>query len=464
MISLTLAELAACTDGRVVDADPRTVVSGEVGVDSRTMPPGGLFVATAGEHVDGHDFAAAAVAAGAVGCLLTRSVGVPGVVVPDTVVALGRLASQVRDQLTTCTVVALTGSQGKTSTKDLIAHLLSARGETVATAGSYNNEIGLPLTILRAGAGTRYLVLEMGARAPGQIAYLCRLARPQLGVVLNVGVAHQGVFGSRDAIATAKGELVESLPSSGTAVLNLDDPLVAAMQARTNAAVRTYGESTGADVAISDLRVDAGGRPALTLSAAGDRVRVQMRLLGRHSAHNGAAAATVALAVGMDLSEVGRLLSAATVTSPWRMEPHEREDGVLVINDSYNANPDSVRAALETLVGVAGGRRRTIAVLGEMLELGAGSRDEHEAVGRLAVRLGVSQLLVVGEGAEAVHDGACAEGSTGSLRVPDTEAATAWLQHQLRPDDVVLVKASRAVGLDRVATALLTGDGTGSSR
>lgn len=468
MIPLTLAEIAACTGGYVVGADPATVVRGAASVDSRSVPAGGLFVAVAGERVDGHDFAADAVAGGAAGCLLAQSVGVPGVVVTDTVLALGRLAAHIRSRLGDCTVVALTGSQGKTSTKDLLSQLLSAHGETEAAVGSHNNEIGLPLTILRADVGTCYLVLEMGARAGGQIGYLCQVAQPDIGVVLNVGVAHLGEFGTREAIALAKGELVESLASTGTAVLNRDDPLVAAMQARTGAAVLTYGEHTEADVGVRDLRLDDGGRPAFTLTYHEEQTQVQMRLLGAHSAHNGAAAAAVALTAGVDLSDVGRSLSTATVTSPWRMEAHERDDGVLVINDSYNANPDSVRAALSTLVSVARGRgrARTIAVLGEMLELGDTSVDQHAEIGRLVGRLGVSRLVVVGDGAEAVHRGACLEGLPAgrSVLVPDADAATAWLHRHLRPGDVVLVKASRAVGLDRVGTALLTGDNAGSVR
>ncbi len=465
MIPMTLAEVAACTDGVVVGADSNTVVTGFASVDSRSVAPHGLFVAVAGQHIDGHEFAPAAVAGGAAGCLVSRPVDAPAVHVADTVVALGRLAAELRTRLTDCMVVAITGSQGKTSTKDLVHQLLARRGEAVASAGSFNNEIGLPLTVLRATATTRYLVLEMGARAPGDITYLCDLARPDIGLVLNVGVAHVGEFGTRAEIARAKGELVESLPVTGTAVLNLDDPLVAAMGGRTSAEVVTYGEDPRADVRLDQVCLDAGGYPGMTLSHGDDRAAVTLRLLGEHSARNGVAAAAVALTAGMALSDVTRGLSEATATSRWRMEPHERPDGVLVLNDAYNANPDSMLAALRTLVSVGRGRRRTVAVLGEMLELGAASRAEHMEVGRLVRRSGVDRLVVVGDGARAVHEGALAAGAADgeeSVVVADVPAALDLLTAELRPGDVVLVKGSRGVGLEVVAEALAAaseGDG-----
>ncbi len=279
--------------------------------------------------------------------------------------------------------------------------------------------------------------------------------------MLNVGVAHLGEFGSQAGIAQAKGELVEALPPDGLAVLNADDPLVAAMAARTAARVVTFGVSADADVRVRGLELDAEGHPTFTLDTATGSVPVAMRLTGAHQALNAAAAAAVALAVGVPLADAGRLLSTAQPVSRWRMERHERRDGVVVINDAYNANPDSMRAALQTLAVIGRGRgARTVAVLGEMLELGADSRDEHEAVGRLAAGLDVGRLVVVGDGARPVHDSASGEGAWAgeSVLVDGIDAAVAYLRDALLPGDVVLVKASRATGLERVAAALLAAD------
>jgi UDP-N-acetylmuramoyl-tripeptide--D-alanyl-D-alanine ligase len=468
MIPMTLAEIAEVVGGEVHDdrhdeAVPTTVTA-EAFVDSRNPVPGGLFVAVPGERVDGHDYAAAAVGGGAAAALAARPVGVPAVVVADVVGALGRLAHHVVGRLPDLRVVGLTGSQGKTSTKDLLAQVLAGAGATVATRGNLNNEIGMPLTALRAVPGTEFLVLEMGARHLGNIRELCEVVRPHVGLVLNVGTAHVGEFGSREVIAQTKGELVESLTEEGTAVLNADDRLVSAMAPRTRAAVTTYGEAQDADVRIDNLALDDTGCPELDLVTAKRTAHVRLRLLGEHQAGNAAAAAAVALSLGLDLDDIAAALSSATNASPWRMEQHERADGVLVINDAYNANPESMRAALKTLAAIARGRgpgTRSVAVLGEMRELGESSREEHDAVGRLAVRLDISQLVVVGEPARPLHLGASLEGSWGdeSVFVSDNDEATAWLREHLRPGDVVLVKASRAAALEQVAEALLEEEG-----
>jgi UDP-N-acetylmuramoyl-tripeptide--D-alanyl-D-alanine ligase len=461
VIPLTLREVAEAAGGRLHAADPDAELAAPAALDSRAVPAGGLFVAVAGSNVDGHDYAAAAIAAGAVAVLAEHEVDVPAVVVADTTLGLGRLAALVRTHLD-CTVVGVTGSQGKTGTKDLLAHLLAAAGEVVAPPGSHNNELGVPLTVLRASGRTAFLVTEMGTRGPGQIRYLADIARPHVGVVLNVGMAHVGEFGSQAGIAQAKGELVEALPPAGLAVLNADDPLVAAMAARTAARVVTFGRSERADVRVLDLEVDADGCPAFTLATASASAPVRMRLAGEHQALNAAAAVAVALEAGVPLADAARLLGTAQAASRWRMERHERDDGVVVINDAYNANPDSMRTALHTLAVVGRGRSaRTVAVLGEMLELGAVSHDQHVALGRLVARLRVDRLVVVGDGARPVHEGAAgAPGWDGdSVLVADVDEAVAYLGGALRPGDVVLVKASRATGLERVASALL---GTGS--
>ncbi|MGW1758108.1 UDP-N-acetylmuramoyl-tripeptide--D-alanyl-D-alanine ligase [Streptomyces mirabilis] len=471
MIALSLAEIAAVVGGQTYDIpDPAVQVTGPVVRDSREVEPGSLFVAFAGERVDGHDFAEAVVAAGAVAVLASRPVGVPAIVVADVQAALGALARHVVERLG-ATLVALTGSAGKTSTKDLIAQVLRSKAPTVFTPGSLNNEIGLPLTALSATEETRFLVLEMGARGIGHISYLTDLTPPRIGLVLNVGTAHIGEFGGREQIAQAKGELVESLPPSeagGVAVLNADDPLVRAMASRTKARVILFGESGEADVRAENVRLTDVGQPAFRLHTPSGCSDVTMRLYGEHHVSNALAAAAVAHELGMSADEIALALSEAGSLSRWRMEVTERPDGVTVVNDAYNANPESMRAALRALAAMGKASQaqggRTWAVLGQMAELGDEALAEHDAVGRLAVRLNVSKLVAVG-GREAswLQLGAYNEGSWGeeSVHVSDAQAAVDLLRSELRPGDVVLVKASRSVGLERVAQALLDGGAEG---
>ncbi|MFE2106975.1 UDP-N-acetylmuramoyl-tripeptide--D-alanyl-D-alanine ligase [Kitasatospora sp. NPDC059463] len=460
MIALTLAEVAAAVGGTLAGADPDALVTAPVEVDSRKVRPGGLFAAFVGERVDGHDYAETAVAAGAVAVLASRPVDGPAVLVDSVVDALGKLARAVVGR-SEAAVVALTGSAGKTSTKDLIAQLLERLGDTVYPPGSLNNEIGHPMTALRVEGTTRHLVLEMGARHKGDIEYLTSITPPRIGLVLNVGTAHVGEFGSQEAIAEAKGELVEALPADGAAILNADDRLVRAMAARTRARVVFFGESPDADVRARDVRLDSTGRPSFTLSTPAGSAPVQLRLYGEHHVSNALAAAAVAMELGMTVDDTAEALSQAGALSRWRMEVVDRADGVTVVNDAYNANPDSMRAALRALISMGGRgpeRRRTWAVLGEMRELGEDSLAEHDAIGRLAVRLDVTKLVAVG-GREAacMELGARNEGSWGeeSVLVSDADAAVELLRSQLRPGDVVLVKASRSVGLEKVAEALL---------
>lgn len=479
MVPLRLDHLAAVVDGTVDGVGPgeHVTVTAPAFIDSRQVLPGGLFVAFSGEHVDGHDYAATAVRDGAAAVLASRPIGVPAVVVADVQTALGRLAQHVLARLRASgplRVVAVTGSQGKTTTKDVLAEVLRSAGPTEATQGSFNNEIGLPLTVLHADTSTRWLVLEMGARGGGHLRTLCAIAPPDVSVVLNVGKAHLGEFGSQDAIAAAKGELVEALDADGVAVLNADDPRVAAMAARTRGSVLRFGTGESADVRLLDTALDAQGRPRFRLRHGGDEVQVQLRLVGAHQAINAAAAAAAAVACGLTLTAIAEPLAAVASLSRWRMEVSERSDGVTVVNDAYNANPDSTAAALASLVALGEGRRcrgpaRTVAVLGEMLELGTSSAEEHAAVGRLAVSLGVDRLVVVGAGAQPAHEAAVAARRAGDgpgdgsgeepVLVTDVEAASAWLAQHVRPGDVVLVKASRGARLDRVAESLLTDAG-----
>ncbi|MFF7975512.1 UDP-N-acetylmuramoyl-tripeptide--D-alanyl-D-alanine ligase [Streptomyces sp. NPDC007905] len=457
MIALSLAEIAAVVGGQTHDIpDPSVQVTGPVVRDSREVRQGSLFVAFVGERADGHDYAQAVVQAGAVAVLASRPVGVPAIVVEDVQTALGALARHVVRRLG-ATLVALTGSAGKTSTKDLIAQVLQRKAPTVFTPGSLNNEIGLPLTALSATEETRFLVLEMGARGIGHIRYLTDLTPPRVGLVLNVGTAHIGEFGGREQIAQAKGELVEALPEDGAAILNADDPLVRAMASRTKAKVVLFGESAEADVRAENVRLTDSGQPAFRLHTPSGASDVTMRLYGEHHVSNALAAAAVAHELGMSVAEIATALSEAGSLSRWRMEVTERPDGVTIVNDAYNANPESMRAALRALAAMGKGRR-TWAVLGKMAELGDEALAEHDAVGRLAVRLNVSKLVAVG-GIEAswLQLGAYNEGSWGeeSVHVSDAQAAVDLLRSELRPGDVVLVKASRSVGLESVAQALV---------
>ncbi|TDC79043.1 UDP-N-acetylmuramoyl-tripeptide--D-alanyl-D-alanine ligase [Micromonospora sp. KC606] len=445
MIALSLAEVAAAVEGRLLAADPRARVTGPVEFDSRKVTAGALFVAFPGEKVDGHAYAGAAVTSGAVAVLGTRELpGVPMVLVDDALTAMGRLARAVVERLPELTVIGLTGSSGKTTTKDLIAQLTVRLGPTVAPPGSFNNELGHPYTALQATPQTRFLVLEKGARGIGHVRYLCEVAPPRISVVLNVGVAHLGEFGSVENIALAKGELVESLPADGLAVLNADDPLVDAMATRTGARVIRYGEAAHADVRAVDVAVDDRGRASYTLVTPEGSVPVRLGLTGRHQVSNSLAAAAVARELGMPLAEVAAALGELGLVSTRRMDVFERPDGVTVIDDSYNANPASVAVALRALAGMRRGGR-TFAALGYMAELGDFEREGHREVGRLVAELGVDRLLVVGEPAAPIHDGATAVSDWGgeSVLLTDQAAAVEVLRSELRPGDVVLVKGSR---------------------
>jgi UDP-N-acetylmuramoyl-tripeptide--D-alanyl-D-alanine ligase len=466
VIPLRLTEIARITGGRVFNAtdvvdaagvdttgvdtagaDP--LVDGPVVTDSREAAAGSLYVARVGEAMDGHQFVAAARAQGAVAALTSRPVtDLPCVVVEDVQAAFVSLARALVERNPQMVVVGITGSSGKTSTKDLLSSVLQRHGETVANVGSLNSEVGVPLTVCRITPTTAYLVLEMGSRAIGHIRYLTQIAPPQIGVVLNVGTAHVGEFGTREAIGTAKAELVQALPTTGFAVLNADDPIVSGMTSQTQAHVIQVGKSAESDVRAIDISLDPQARASFTLVTEQGSAPVALGLHGEHHVGNALAVAAVALAVGMPLKSVASALGDARPLSRWRMEVHERGDGVTIVNDAYNANPDSVRAALEALATMGQGRR-TWAVLGEMRELGPESITQHEAIGRLAVRLNVSRVVAVGQGTQPIDSGARHEGSTGeeSTWVPDADAAYELLQQQLAPGDVVLLKSSHGAGL-----------------
>lgn len=483
MIELSLAEIADIVGGRPHNVGERRVGAG-VEFDNRRIEPGGLFVALPGERVDGHSFAEAAVRAGAAGVLAAREVDAPAVLAAPVehdagpgselalagdhdgsgravLAALGILARHVADTLAGggLRIVGVTGSSGKTSAKDLIAALLEPLGPTVAPPGSFNNELGHPWTVLRAEPRTRHLVLELSARGTGHIAALARLAPPEIGVVLNVGTAHIGEFGSREAIAAAKGELVESLPESGVAVLNVDDPLVAAMGARTGARVLGFGTGPDADIRAREVTLDSSARASFELVTPSGAAPVRLGLHGEHQVSNALAAAAVAHELGCPVDDIAARLGSAEPRSEGRMMVRTRSDGVRVLDDSYNANPESMRAGLKALASMSRGAR-CWAVLGELGELGADSVSAHDEIGRLAVRLNIDKLVVVARSdsdAVAMHTGASHEGSWGeeSTLVPDIDAASALLREQLHPGDVVLVKASNAAGFGRLADAIV---------
>ncbi|MGY0230768.1 UDP-N-acetylmuramoyl-tripeptide--D-alanyl-D-alanine ligase [Longispora urticae] len=443
MIALTLADIARAVEGTLVGGDPETRVTGPVEHDSRKVVPGGLFIAFPGEKVDGHEFAPAAVERGAVAVIGQRPVDAPTIVVDDPLRAIGLLATFVAPRLG-ATIVGVTGSSGKTTTKDLIAQVVAELGPTIAPAGSLNNELGHPSTVLRADEDTRFLVLEYSARHIGDIDYLCRIAGPRIAAVLNVGTSHIGEFGSQDNIATAKAELVEALPDTGLAILNADDPRVRAMAPRTRARVLLVGEAADADVRAEDVTVDDRGRAAFTLVTPEGSTRVALGVSGRHQVGNVLVAAAVGRELGLSLAQLGDILPRLRLVSARRMDVFDRRDGVTVIDDSYNANPASMSAAVRALADMSG-KRRSWAVLGYMAELGAEEVPGHESVGRLAAELGVDRLVAVGDGAGPLADGAemVADWAGEAVRVTDQEAAIALLDGALSPGDVVLVKGSR---------------------
>lgn len=450
---ITAADIIAAT-GAATELPPNLAFP-KIVTDSRRVGPGDLFVCIPGEHFDGHDFAAAAVAAGAAAVLANRPMAVPALLVPDPLKAYGEIAAWHRSRLR-ASVVAITGSSGKTSTKDLLAQVFAAAGSVVAPPGSFNNEVGLPATVLSADAETDFLVLEMGMRGRGQISYLCGIAQPNIAAVLNVGSAHLELLGSRAAIADAKSEIIADLAVDGTAVLLADDQLVIGLASRTKARVLTFGESAAADVRISDLALDERARPHFVLHFGDESAAVSLQLAGEHQALNAAAAAACALAAGLQLPAIAAALSAATNTSRWRMEVTELPGGITVVNDAYNANPESMKAGLKALKAMARGRR-TWAVLGEMRELGEESLTAHDEIGRLCVRLDVSRLIAVGTAGKIMQIGAAQEGSWGNEAewVPDVEAAASKVLAEIEPGAVVYIKASRAVGLERVAERII---------
>lgn len=451
MIERPLSAIASAVRGEL--RGPDAVVSA-VATDSRAVAPGDLFVAIAGERVDGHDFVAEAFERGAAAALVDRPVVGTAIEVTDTGRALLDLASDERARMTDARVVGVTGSNGKTSAKDLAAAVVGTRLRTHASPASFNNEIGLPMTLLGAEPGVEIVVAEMGARHEGDVALLCDVARPDAVVVTNVGVAHMEVFGSWEAIVRAGAEPVERLGAHGTAILNADDHVARGYADRCEGSVVTFGIDPSADVRAEGIELGPDARASFALVAAGEAERVELAVPGEHMVSNALAAAAVGRWAGMTLAECAAALKGAGVAR-WRMETFTGASAIVVVNDTYNANPESMAAALKTARWMATGARLA-AVLGHMAELGPISFAEHERLGELVVRIGVERLITVGDQARAIARAAIREGQlpeeVASYDRP--EEAAEDVRSWAGAGDVVLVKGSRVAGLERAAEAL----------
>lgn len=464
MIELSLSNIEATLAGRLVlraGSSAQDIVSGESHTDSRRVTEGAIFFALPGEVTDGHLFAPQAVENGAILLIVERELDldVNQIVVADGVAALADLARDVvasvraRGELR---VVAVTGSNGKTTTKNMLHSVLHAEGHTVAPRESFNNHVGAPISMLAVTYDTRFLVVEMGASAIGEIAQLVSIVVPDVAIVLKVGLAHVGEFGGPDAVERAKSEMVTQLPTTAVAILNVDDSRVVSMAALTKARVEWFGLAEDADVRAVEIEATADGT-AFTLEIDGMSRRVRLRILGEHHVMNALATIAAARALGVPLDRTIVALESLARAERWRMEVLTRDDGVVIINDAYNASPDSMAAALKTLAQVTRGDQRSVAVLGEMAELGEYADAEHDRIGRLAVRLNVRKLIVVGHNARHIHNAAGLEGSWDgeSVLVATADEAYDVLRDELQFGDVVLVKSSGSAGLrflgDRIA-------------
>jgi len=456
VIPLRLAEVSDALGGELLlprRVAPDGFVSGSVQTNSLLVEQGSVFFALPGETTDGHLFVDDAVERGAALVIAERALElpVPVIVVPDGVTALADLARLVVARVRAegrLRVIGITGSNGKTTTKNLLQAILETQGPTVAPAASFNNHVGAPITMLRVDAATEYLISEMGASHAGEIARLVGIAMPDISVVLKVGLAHAGEFGGIEATQRAKSEIVRELPATAAAVLNADDSRVAAMAGMTAARVVWFGLSPDAQVRARDVRATASGTQ-FTLEVDGGVHEVALRILGEHHVSNALAALAVARELGIPMERAIPAIEAVPRAERWRMEVLQPGGGITVINDAYNASPDSTAAALKTLAQIREPGQRTVAVLGEMAELGDYAQDEHDRIGRLVVRLNIAKLVVVGERARHIHAAAGLEGSWDgeSVFVPDLDAAYDLLREQLRAGDVVLVKSSKSAGL-----------------
>ena len=460
MYDLTLGQVCEIVGGKLI-GDSSIRVSG-ISIDSRSSASGDLFAAIVGDRVDGHDYIDQAFSNGASALLTSRQVDGAQVLVPESpdaldpvIHAIAKLSAHVRSLMRGVEVIGITGSSGKTSTKDMIGQVLSHASPTHAPAGSLNNELGLPLTLLSAPRDVKFLVAEMGMRGLGHITHLCELAQPTIGVITNVGRAHIGEVGSIEGIAKAKSELVQAIKSSGVVVLNADDERVMAMRELTEATVFTYGFASAADIRAENLQLTAYGSYNFDLVYRGERIQASIPMLGEHNVLNALAAAAVGIAVGMEVTDIARALTTLKQMSKWRMEVHQIPGNVTIINDAYNANPESMTAALETLTAIPA-TGKTFAILGKMHELGNDSDAIHAQIAKLAIELGVTQVLAVGEAAKAY--GLPATMGQKSVWLPDFDSACDYIVNEVNSGDILLFKASRAeqfeVLADRIEVVL----------
>ena len=465
MIPLTLAEISKSIGAQIKNVDSSLKITGKVCLNSKAVSTGDLFIAINGEKVDGHDFCQEAIKNGAVAALVSREIpNIAQLVVNDgapnskdvdqpTVIALGKLASYLLSKLPNIWKIAVTGSSGKTTTKDLLADLGKLIGPTISPAGSYNNEIGLPQTVLECDDKTKVLILEMGARQVGNIDKLCTITKPDTSIILNIGTAHAGIFETEDKILNTKSEIIRCLNKNDVAVLNKEDKTFS--QQKTNARVVSFG-LVGADVCAKNISLNANAQAQFDLEYKGKVSKVELKLVGAHQVSNSLAAAAVFLDKGIEIDQVTKVLSNSVAKSKWRMQVEVSSKNITVINDSYNSNPESMKSALKTLKHI-GEDKNTFVIMGEMLELGEKSKEYHEDIAKLIHQLGIKNCLIVGQGARPVFNYLQNQGFNGNVIFTENLDETLLnAKKMINPNDVVLVKASRSIGLERVANAIVS--------
>ena len=462
MIAISLREIAEAIDAELL-GDGDLIVTGTVETDSRLVTKGSLFVAKPGEETDGHLFIPSAIEKGAIAAIVQhkKSDAIAQLIVEDSVVALGKLAKHVVAKvkaLGNLKIVGVTGSNGKTTTKNMLREILSTAGNTIAPEESFNNEVGAPYSMLRITEETKFLVVEMGAGGFGTIRYLAQMCEPDLGIELKVGLAHAGEFGGIDATEKIKAELVEELSSEGIALLNFDDERVMNMVHKTKAKIVTFGLGSDSDYSASDVSIGLAGTSFEYETPDGSKSQVNLKILGEHHVYNALAALATGELLGVDRVKAIKALESMRLAEKWRMELNVAPNGLTVINDAYNSSPDSMRAALQTLaqLGRLSGKK-TVAVMGEMAELGEFSAHEHDAIGRIAVRLNLGQVVVVGKAAKLIHMGASQEGSWDgeSEYFDEISDALGYLRGMLTGDEIVLVKSSKSANLRFLGDDLL---------
>lgn len=468
MIKLTLKEIAQAVNGNVENSYSNISVNGNVEIDSRKVKTGDLFIALNGHKVNGADFAQQAINNGAVGVICEKLIpNLPCIVVSEgkvnakdenqsAVIALSKLAKFVLEKLPNIKKIALTGSTGKTTTKDLISDLAELLGPTVAPEGSFNNEIGLPITILKCDENTKVLVSEMGARRIGNIRQLCEIVQPDISLILNIGTAHIEIFGSKENILKAKSEIISSLESNKLAILNKDDESFEKLKTLTKADILTFG-TKDADVFATNIKIDNEGFATYTLNYKDQKVEIKLNLVGLHQVSNSLAAAACLISLGINVEKIAQKISNSFPKSKLRMQVEKSNTGIEVINDTYNANPESVIAALETLK-TKSQNRNTWAILGEMRELGTESKIYHELVAQKIIDLDINNTLVIGPGAKYIYDYLMLNNYRGSATYSNNIfEAIKVCKVLLQNKDLVLVKASRSIGLERVAQVIISG-------